>query len=328
MEQSKPKKHHFVPQFILKNFCIGKKKMLYVFDKVELKIFPSNVRNAGHENYFYQDDEMGYDISTESKLGKLETISAPIIENIIKEQSLPRFGSAEHRIICLFIVVQLTRTNETREFLSGFNENMASWIRGLGHDPNMDVENFKELTEAEIKQSSIDILRSTPGDSVKHLLEKEWSLQKTPKGECFYISDNPVTMHNNYPRQGRGNQGIGLYGIEIHFPISPRLCIVFMCSKMISDFRRKVNEHNLRISQGTAFSIDMSEPEKLVNSIDKKEVRELKPENVEFQNSLQVINSSRFVYSKSKGFELAKDMLKTNPELREPSKLWSSANAF
>ena len=328
MSKSEPKKHHFVPQFILNNFSVGKKKRLYVFDKAKLRVFPSHVRDAGHENYFYQDDDMGYDVKTEFKLGELESICAPVIKNIVKEQCLPRIGSAEHRILCLFVTVQLSRTKKTREFLSSFNRSIADWVCGFGGDPNRDVENFKELSTSEIKQSSINILRSIPGDLVKHLLDKEWSLLKSPKGEYFDISDNPVTMHNNYPRHGRGNNGLKLRGVEVYFPLTPRLCLNFMCSEMINEFRTKVNEHKFRITQGTAFPVDMSEAEKLIYNIDNNITRELTSEYVEFQNSLQVIHSSRFVYSKNQGFELAKDMLKTNPELGESPELYSNKLAF
>jgi len=324
MNKSEPKKHHYVPQFILNRFSAEKKKRLYVFDKTNSKVFLSHVRDVGHENYFYQDNDMGFNVNTETRLSELENICAPVIESIVNHQCLPSIGSDEHRIICLFIAVQLSRTKNMREFLSKINRSMADWVRGFGVDPNTDVENFKVLTETEIKQSSIDVLRSIPGDLVKHILDKEWSLLKSPKGEYFYISDHPVTMHNNYPRKDRGNDGLRLRGIEVYFPLTPRLCLNFMCSEMMNEFRTKVSEHNLRISQGTAFPVDMSEPDNLVNKIDNNLVRVLVPENVEFQNSLQVINSSRFVYSQNQGFELAKDMLKTNPELKQSPELYSS----
>ena len=76
----------------------------------------------------------------------------------------------------------------------------------------------------------------------KDIYEKEWTLVKAPKGEYFYISDHPVTMHNNSPRPGRGNIGLRLKGIEIHLPISPKLCISFMCPKTVDEIRIKVNK--------------------------------------------------------------------------------------
>lgn len=328
MKDSGPKKHHYVPQFLLKNFCVGKKKRIYVFDKKESIVFASHIRDAAHENSFYQDDGLGYEIDTESKLATLESKCAPIIEKIVSEESIKNVGKFEHSLLCLLTTVQLTRTNNTREFLASTNKIMADWFRQSGFDPNKDIENFQEQTKSEIDESAINILRSIPGDLAEHLLDKECRLLKCPKGEHFYISDHPITMHNHYPRPGRGNHGLRLKGIEIYYPLSSKLCLTFICADTIREIRSKVHDHNMRISLGTAFPIDMSKAEEFINEIDNKVTKVLEPENVEFQNSIQVSQSSRFIYSKDKEFELAKDMIRTNPELGEPIELCSNKNAF
>ena len=258
MKDNKPKKHHYVPQFILRNFCVGDNKRIYVFDKKKTNVFASSTKNIAHENNFYKDDDMGYQESTELKLGILENKCALIFERIISEESLININKIERVMICLFVTVQLTRTKSTREFLSGMNAQIAEWIRQSGYDPNRDIEGFKEQSPQEINESSINILRTIPGDLAKHLFDKEWSLLKSPKEEPFYISDHPVTMHNYYPRPGRGNLGLGLRGIEVHFPITPRLCLAFTCSTMIEEFREKVNDHKERVVQGTSFPVDIT----------------------------------------------------------------------
>lgn len=322
------KKHHYVPQFLLKNFSIGKKKRIYVFDKRSSRIFASHVRDIAHENHFYKDDDLEFDIDTETKLASLESECAPIFSRIVSEQSIKGINDFERALICLFTTVQLSRTNNTREHLTSMNKSIVDWAMKSGIDPNKDIENFHEQTEEEVKKSAINILRSIPGDLAKHFLDKELVLVKSPKGECFYISDHPIVMHNHYPRRGRGNLGIGLRGIEIHFPISPRLCLMFICGETIGELRSKVHDHHMRIHLGTAFPIDMSEPEEYVNDINSKITRVLKPENLEFHNSLQVSQSSRFIYARNNEFELAKDMLNSNPELRLPVELGQNEIAF
>lgn len=44
----------------------------------------------------------------------------------------------------------------------------------------------------------------------------------------------------------------------------------------------------------------------------------LEAENVIHQNSLQIVNASRFLYSEKNEFELVEDMIKTNPALKHP----------
>lgn len=314
---NEPKRHHFVPRLILKNFCYGKKKNLYVLDKKTERVFPSSLRDAASENYFYDDREANYDKNTEAKLGELETLCAPIFDKIIREESLIHLTPYEHVVVCLFVAVQMLRTNENRKAMLQINQAICNWVRRSGYDPNKDVEDFKEMSKEDAKKFSIHILRTVPGEIAQNIFDKECCLVKAPKREEFYISDHPVTMHNNFPRPGRGNLGLALKGIEIHFPISPKLCISFMCSQTVDEIRVKVNKHRTMIASGTCYPIDMSEPELFVDQFDKKIVRELKPENVEFHNSLQVSQSGRFLYSRHDEFELAKDMLRTNPELKQ-----------
>ncbi|MCG6264948.1 DUF4238 domain-containing protein, partial [Vibrio vulnificus] len=307
MSKNEPKKHHYVPQFILKKFAQGKKKRIYVFDKRKLRFFASHVRDAGHENNFYQDDHLGYGSSTELKLSSLESSCAPILEKIVQVESISGISNEEHQLICLFVAVQITRTNHTREFLAEFNRSMS---------------------QSEVKSSSIDILNSLPGELVKDVLNKEVMLLKAPKGHSFYISDNPIVKHNNQPREGRGNLGIGLRGIEFYFPISSKFCLHFMCSELIQELRESLRAYEVSLMLGQAELIDLSEIISLLKQIDNKLTTTLKLENLEFHNSLQVIQSSRFVYSSTSSFELAKDMMKTNPEIQTQSNFVSNQPAF
>lgn len=101
MINKQPKKHHYVPQFILSNFSFGKKRNIYVFDKQKGSVFPSSIENAASENYFYKDDGLNYDKNTETKLSELESLCTPIFEKIVKEESLASVSSYEHGTICL-----------------------------------------------------------------------------------------------------------------------------------------------------------------------------------------------------------------------------------
>lgn len=317
MRSSQPKKHHYVPQFILNNFSLGENKRIYVFDKKVVKIFPSHVRDTGHENNFYKEESVKYDIDTESKLAELESTSAPVIRKIIKNESVDNLSASEFNILCLFSAVQLSRTNNSREMFTSINNKISEWLKKSGINSDQ-IEGFTEQSKEEIKESAIHYLRTTPGDYVKHFYDKELTLLKTPKGETFYISDHPVTIYNHFPREHRGNLGIALKGIEIYFPISSKLSLSFLCADTINKTRKAVLAQKVSQALGGGFPIEMSEPEKFLYNIDNKITRVLKEENVIFQNSLQISQSSRFIYSSNKKFDLAKDMLKTNPELSMP----------
>jgi len=316
-----PKKQHYVPQFLLKNWSQGKKKQIFVFDKKTNKSFLSGIKSIAHENNFYEDETLGYENNTEIKLSELESDSAPIISKIISEGTIKNLTDSEHKQLCLFSAVQMLRTNNTREFLEGFNEILSERIQGWSIDKNYKVENFSNMSKEEVKSSSIRILNSLPGELVGNFINKELILLKAPSECCFFTSDHPITMHNHFPREHRGNLGIGLYGIEIYFPISPKYCLSFICSEMAAEIKQAVTNHRAAKNLGVAKQQDISEVELMFECFVNKTPSQMLPVNMDFNNSLQVISSTRFIYSASADFSLAFDMLKTNPEIATQSKV-------
>lgn len=316
MRNSIQKKHHFVPQFILKNFSFEKKKKIWIFDKLESRSFQASILDTGAEKYFYELSSSEADIDSEKRLSALESKCAPIIEKIVSGESLINLSQDEYATLCLFCSVQNLRTNYQRDCLSQFNQTLMTWITENGHDPS-EVENFKDMSPLDIKDFSIYNMYSMGADLAKHFFNKDLFLVKAPNGCEFLLSDHPITLHNNYPRPNRGDLGLALKGIEIHFPITPKLCLIFLCSEMIGSVREQVYMERHRRSLGMGFPVGIREAEELIDAIDQGCYRVLKPENVEFLNSLQIIRSGRFIYGTKDKFDLVIDMIRTNPEVRK-----------
>ncbi|MEI7996972.1 MAG: DUF4238 domain-containing protein [Methylococcaceae bacterium] len=311
----KPKKQHYVPQFILRNFACGKSKKIWVFDKRNGKSFCSSVKNSACENYFYETSEDFASIGMEETLSKIEGFSSAIFQKITSEESLENLLSLEHKFLCLFTTIQLIRTKTAREQIKTMNDLLVSWVENSGFSID-DVENLEKMTEEDVSNAHILDLKNLVSSLVPHVLDKSLSLVKAPKGSVFFISDNPITLHNHFPREGRGNKGLNLKGIEIHFPISFKLCLVFLCSETTEMIKNKVDAELQRRRVGMGFPVDISEPLKFVDGLNDPKSKSIKSENVLFHNSLQVIQSSRFIYSNKNIFELVEDMLKTNPEVK------------
>lgn len=138
----------------------------------------------------------------------------------------------------------------------------------------------------------------------------------------YYISDNPVTLHNQNDYGLIGNLGLGVIGIEIYFPLSPNysLGIYDESNQQIikASYKevRNLKSHNLK-SRG------MDKKQKqlikdLMHGLQAGKVVKSIKENVEFHNSMQVKFSSRFVYSTNGNFGLAQDIIKANPNFKEP----------
>lgn len=322
MSSINPKKHHYVSQFLLKNFCEGGNKRLFVLDKKLERIYKSSLLDTGSEKYFYKSTDLNFHINTETKLSHLESTSAPIFSEIIRQESIAAISHTERTLLCLFASVQHLRTNNQRTQIKQINELISKSFRSDGIDPNKDVENFCELSQEDIKNASINNLHSLGAEMAEHFINKEITLVKAPDMAEFYISDHPIVLYNHFPRAGRGNLGLGLRGIEMQFPLSPKLCLVFFCSETVMKLRNSIRHCKAMKPHGIDMPLDMSEPLKYLDNLDAKATKILKHENVEFNNSLQVSQSSRFIYSHNGNFDLAIDMLKTNPELKDP--MWFS----
>ncbi len=318
MSSTEPKKHHYISQFLLKNFSHSENKNVFVLDKKNGKIYKSSLLDTGSENFFYKYTASKSDINTEAKLAKLESICAPIVNEVIRRESIEAISLKERTLLCLFASVQHLRTNKQREEIEQLNRFMSESFKSRGIDPNKDVENFKELSEEEIKNASISNLHSLGAELAQYFVDKEIRLVKAPDEVEFYISDHPITLYNYFPRAGRGNLGLGLRGIEIQFPLSPKLCMVFFCSKTVMKLRLAVSHCKTMKQLGIAVPLETSDPEKYLNELDAKLTKVLKPENVEFNNWLQVSQSSRFIYCHNGDFDLAVDVLRKSPELNNP----------
>lgn len=65
-----------------------------------------------------------------------------------------------------------------------------------------------EMDDEEVKRQSIPSIAAAK-PAAKSLFEMAWILYHAPEGKPFYISDNPVVLHNLVaPReQGQGDRG-------------------------------------------------------------------------------------------------------------------------
>ncbi|NQZ90753.1 MAG: DUF4238 domain-containing protein [Moritella sp.] len=327
MSQNEPKKQHYVPQFLLSNFTLGKKKRINIFDIKTGKSFTSHVKDTGHENNFYHHPLEGNQM--EFDLGKLETKVAPIVESIISKGTIEHLSDHERKYIGLFTVVQMMRVNSLRESLLEMSELIIDKFKEDSVAPGSQAEEFlASLLGQDAKTQSIDMLKQTPQELLPYILDKHFSLLKAPKGESFYTSDNPIVKYNNQPREHRGNLGLRVKGIEVHFPISPKYCLSYLCSELVEEIRQAVIQHQASVVMGLAPPIDQTEAINMLNQIDNMQTKELTSANMEHHNSLQVMHCSRFIYSNNGEFLLVKEMLENNPSIAIRQRVMDGSKIF
>lgn len=294
-KDSSAKNHHYVPQFLLKKFQGPKKGQIFVFDKCGEREFKSAIRNIASENYFNKIQLEGKEENFEPFFCKIEDKVAPVIKKITVKENLSVLSDDERSIIGYYIALQHLRTKEFRNTLSQVFEGIRTQINSSKHHDSL------LLSEEQNKALSLSLLTMAK-DLYPFIMDKAWYLSKTSKSNPFYISDNPVTLNNLQNHSPYGNIGFGVKGIEIYFPLSKTISLSLLCKSIEQRFR-----HIGTNAMAEAF--------------DKGTPMLLKPENVTYHNSLQVMNSSRFVFSSKPDFSLVKRMLKDNPNFKTGRKI-------
>lgn len=335
-----PKNHHYVPQFLLKNFCFGKKKKVWVYDKKTDKEFETNIRNIASETKFYELkgkdliksadkewkklvseapesirealDKGEFNVSLEEGFNTLEGNSRNIIKRIIKNESLTGLTKEEKIVLALFLSVQLVRTKTYIDKIKCVNDMLVEKLTGMGFTNEQAEEsvpvNDKDLKFLHMKQI-VDAEKFVP-----HFLNKIWVLYKAPPGSSFYIGDNPIVLQNQNKSKFYGNLGLAVKGIEIYFPIAKNYAIALFCPSigdMFDDVEQKIQMYPEYLpKEKTEYSLRM------IRSIKAGLVVELLSTSVENLNYLQVVFSSRFVFGHKKEFSLVKEMIKDDDVYR------------
>jgi Protein of unknown function (DUF4238) len=125
-QDGKTENQHYVPQFLLKNFTTGKKKRIWVFDKLEEKIFLTTPRNIASEQNFYIHEMGDNKLNLESSFNILESKAKNIIDKILKDESLTSLSEIDRVWLVSFVAAQFLRTRYQlelcKEMLQGLKQ--------------------------------------------------------------------------------------------------------------------------------------------------------------------------------------------------------------
>ena len=173
-----PKLQHYVPQFILRNFCFDEQH-LYCFDKQANKIFSPNVKNVASETFFNDLEDGVPETSLEGVLSRIEDRAAIGIKKAICENSIRILDQKDYKNIAIFLAFQMVRTKSAREELRHINEELGRIIKQEGQDP----ESVAKFTSRDKFITSDNPVRNRIR-LIKVRFEELWVLQIT---ESKYI---------------------------------------------------------------------------------------------------------------------------------------------
>lgn len=319
-KHSVAKVQHYVPQFLLRNFGIGKKDKLNVFDKKTDRQFATNTKNVAAESHFYDVELQGHVYSMEPSLSKVEAAAKPVMESILRADTIVHLTPEQRAILCAFLAIQFTRTRSFREQMRHLPRLLGEHLRKhLGETADLSgvAEHIREPSENELTLMASEFMQKAPTDFGIHFANKSWVLLATSAKCPFWIGDNPITMFNSIDMGPFGNIGLAVTGIEIYMPLSPRRALGFWCPSLAKTLRTAASHQK---DLNTQFpDLNAGAPSyvaEILTAIDSGTPLEYRPENVTHFNSLQVQYAERYVFAHGEDFSLLKEMVSTNPHLR------------
>lgn len=288
------KKHHYVPQFILKNFSIdNKKERIYTYQKIDGKSFPQSIRDAGAENYF--NTLRNNNLNFESIFDDIDGVMAHHIQQIIEGKSI-EFIKHNNQVKDCFLTcmaILYLRGKIWRRTMQSIvkqkNEIVDKYfsLYEVQKDPEISDEEAKIATLLGI-ENKIEILNA--------LLEKEFVLLEAPANRYFNLSDTPIATLNRFPYSPKN---INSLETEVYFPISPKLSLAFFRRGLLEMYKGK--EPSFRIDNFCKSCLPIEVSNKQSTTM----------------NYAQIKDSCDYIYSAYDNFNLEKYFLSLMPELKK-----------
>ncbi|WP_420429106.1 DUF4238 domain-containing protein [Kordiimonas sp.] len=233
---NEPRRHHYIPQFILRNFCAND-GFLFAYSKQSER---SSVYQVKPKNVFLRKDLYAFEgaggelnVSLEKGYARLESSVAPIVErmvNAVREGDVPLMSREERGIWDAFFYHQLKRTPDyhnpiiaRQNFDKILADGIAEWEAQKGKLSQEKLREFSDpIKRKKIRQQAkiIGLAKSNP--EVSRLLAKMGIriLKIVDAKKSFVVGSNPVV------RMGPPNAGyLGHPEYEMWLPIAHDIAV-------------------------------------------------------------------------------------------------------
>lgn len=328
---------HYVPQFILRQFLSDPvKEQVRVFDKHSERSFPTSITNILSErrfNDFRIEDAM---VTYEPAMCRIEEQVLPAYRDVVTQRRLS--GDVQQKVaLSFFLAFQFLRTKASRQNFAELEEGLRTVIESRGWRME-DVEGWSPLTDDMLKAQHIRLIRDGLARYPLMIASLDFFLAAAAPGRSFYLSDNPVVLHNNRTFGPYGNIGFGVTGIQVYMPLSSDLMLCAYCPTIFQEqreeYRRKDEERDMlaaRLAMSGTISAEKIkaavETDRAV--LEKSDIGQIvrgiplssSDDNKDFYNSIQTSWATRFLICQDGDFDLAKSFTREFPATREGRKI-------
>jgi hypothetical protein len=112
---SQAKKHHYVPQALLRHFSIdGAGQRIWVLDKTTGRTFPAPIADVACETHFNTLQIDGRKIVLESAFDAIDSMAAPLLRKILDRRTIGGLSADERYGVALIAATQLLRVKLQR----------------------------------------------------------------------------------------------------------------------------------------------------------------------------------------------------------------------
>ena len=311
MKPIENRKHHYVPQCLLRNFTSGGRESLFAFDKWEGKQFGVAVEDAAAERGYNTFDTAEASGCAEDFFTAIESSASPVLKEIVSARKLPVLSLSDRAALIRFSIAQMLRSKNHRAIFGQLgalmreiadregSPELKAWIQP--YDPALEKQSLLGNLER-------DLSYLTPA-----LVDKDLVLFTTDLSVPLFIGDSPLVRTNTINISDfHGTNGLDSPGVEVYLPLSSTLALGFMCPTIGLKLEQQVRVFGHKASPTTfdyLLAVKMRRPLSLAAL------------NITYMNSCQIIAAERFVYSCSDDFTLVREMLLSDSLLRRGGRL-------
>lgn len=220
---TKKKRHHYIPRFYLKRFSTNNEGTTLGLYNLNNRKFIQNapIKSQAYENFLYgEDDEI------ENALAEMEGGVSQMFNYWTEEKLLypPPSETNGSKLLKRFILYQIYRTPKSgNDIMETINQGIKTFAKEF--KPEI-WESLKEATLTHDNPVLFGLINSIEHENLLNFLDCKFlvNLSLLP----FITSDSPIIQYNQLMEQAgnyKGATGLATKGLQIFYPIHPRLMI-------------------------------------------------------------------------------------------------------